>query len=57
MSQVRGKRSEPGWLSFFPQNLSPNSQVSRNVGNNLFHAEVGIQVYIVKSKETELKLS
>lgn len=60
MSQLRGKLCEPGWLSFFLQNLSADTQVSRNVGNHLFHAEeVGIQVFCfllgVKSKEIELK--
>lgn len=46
MSQIRGKLYEPGWLNFFLQNLSADTQVSRNVGNNLCHAEeVGIQVF------------
>lgn len=60
MSQVRGQLYEPAWLTFFPQNLSADTQVSRNVGNHFFHAEeVGIQVFCflfgVKSKEIELK--
>lgn len=60
MSQVREKLYEPAWLSSFLQNLSADTQVSRHVGNNLFHAkEVGIQVsyfvFSVKSKGIELK--
>lgn len=58
MWQVRGQLCEPGSLGFFLQHLS--ARVSRDAGNNVFHAgEVGIQVFCflfgVKSKEIELK--